>query len=186
MATNDSTMDALRSSRLIAYTVGALALVAGLVLLFWPDRTIVVVARLAGILLVVVGVSGAIEAVTNRGRGTYWGLLLLRGLVDLAFGLVLVFWPGVTVTVVVWLVGLNLVITGVLAGIVSFMMSKEEGRGAMLLRGGAGIVAGIVIMAWPSATLAVLAVLVAIALILTGLMLVISGVQLSRATVVTS
>ena len=39
MSDERTAMDVLRSSRAIAYTIGAVCLIAGLVLLFWPDRS---------------------------------------------------------------------------------------------------------------------------------------------------
>ncbi|MCU0268982.1 MAG: DUF308 domain-containing protein [Acidimicrobiales bacterium] len=179
-------MDLLRGSRIVAYSVGAISLAAGLVLLFWPDRTIVVVARIAGVLIAAIGLGECIEAVTNRGRGSYWGLLLLRGLINLAMGLLLLFWPGVTVQVVVWVFGLDLLITGAIGLIASFRVPKEWGRSGLMIRGGVGIVLGILIMAWPSVTLWILAVLIALQLILAGVVLLWSGYQLGKAEVVTS
>ena len=73
-----------------------------------------VVVRLLGILFVVTGFGEAVEAVTGHRQGSYWGLLLLRGAVNLALGLAMIFWPGVTVTVAVWLLGVDLLLTGVL------------------------------------------------------------------------
>jgi uncharacterized membrane protein HdeD (DUF308 family) len=187
MATEDrSTFDLLRSSRITAYTLGALALVAGLVLLFWPDRTVVVVARILGILFVVTGFGQALEAVTAHRSGSYWGLLLLRGLVNLGFGLVLIFWPDVTVNVVVWLIGLDLVITGLLGLIVSGRVPEDMGRSSLRWQCVITIVVGIVIMVWPSESVNVIAVLVAILLILIGLVLLASGYQLRKARVVTT
>ncbi len=183
MPEDRSTMDLLRSSRITAYALGAISLIAGLVLLFWPDRTWTVVARLIGVLFVVIGFGQAVEAVTTHRRGTYWGLLLLRGLINLGVGVALLFWPGVTVHVVVWLVGLDLVITGILALIVSFQVPKEMGRGGFLLQAIVTVVLGVLIMAWPSATLTVVSVLVAAVLILFGLMMLWSGYQLSRSRV---
>jgi len=186
MAMDDrSTMDLLRGSRITAYTVGALSLIAGIVLLVWPDRTTVVVARVLGILFVVVGFGQIVEAVTTHRQGNYWGLLLLRGVVNLGFGLALLFWPDVTVNVVIWLIGLNLVITGLLGIIVSFQVPKEMGRSAMGLQAVITIVLGALIMLWPSATLAVVAVLAGVVLVLVGLVLLASGYSLSKATVTT-
>ena len=46
----------IRESRTLAYALGGITLAAGLVLLFWPDRTIGVVARVAGLLMVIMGI----------------------------------------------------------------------------------------------------------------------------------
>ena len=182
-ADDRSTMDLLRGSRIAAYAVGAILLIAGIVLLFWPDRSLTVVARFIGIFLAVIGLAQAFEALTTHRKGTYWGLLLLRGLINLGFGLALLFWPSATVTVVVWLVGLDLVLTGIIAFIVSFQVPKEMGRSSFLLQAILTVVLGVLIMAWPSATLTVISVILAILLILFGLVLLISGYQLSKAVV---
>lgn len=175
-----STMDVLRGSRILAYSVGVLTLAAGAVLLFWPDRTIVVVARLAGILIGVVGIGELIEAVTHRSKGSYWGLLLLRGAANLVAGGLLLFWPDITTTVLVWVFGLDLVLTGIVGLIASRQVPKDL-RSSLTLRSIIGILFGIVVMAWPSATLSVVAIIVALQLVAIGLLLLWSGYQLSRA-----
>lgn len=179
-ADDRSTMDLLRGSRITAYSIGFISLVAGLVLLFRPDRELQIIAIILGFLFVVSGFGQAAEAVTTHRRGTYWGLLLIRGLVNFGFGLALIFWTGATVTVIVWLVGLDFVITGILAIVVSFMIGKEGGRGALLVEGIVTVGIGVVIMAWPEATKNVLGVVIGIGLTLLGLLFLFSGYQLSK------
>lgn len=179
MAEDRSTIAILRESRALAYSVGGLTLAAGVVLLVWPDRTVTVVARLVGLLLALVGAGDLLDTVRNHRRGSYWGLLALVGLSNLAFGLALLFWPGVTVSVVVWLVGLDLVLTGVLGLLVRGRM-PEEYRAGMLSRSVLTIAFGVAVMAWPSATLNVVAFLVGALLVAFGLVLLWSGRQISR------
>jgi uncharacterized membrane protein HdeD (DUF308 family) len=180
MTDDRSVLDVLRGSRILAYSVGALTLIAGVVLLFWPGRTIVVVARLAGILLIAVGIGESLEAVTSHRKGNYWGLLLIRGLLNLGAGALLVFWPGVTITVLVWIFGIDLILAGIVGIFASRGVPAELGRSGFLLRGIVGIAVGAIVIIWPQATLLVMAVLVAIQLIVIGLILVWSGWQLSR------
>lgn len=174
-----STIAILRESRALAYSVGALTLAAGVVLVFWPDRTVTVVARLVGLLLAVVGAGDLLDTLRNHRKGSYWGLLALVGLSNLAFGLALLFWPGVTVGVVVWLVGLDLVLTGVLGLLVRGRM-PEEYRAGMLGRSLLTIAFGVAVMVWPSATVNVVAFLVGALLVAFGLVLLWSGRQISR------
>jgi len=176
-----STLEVLRGSRILAYTIGAITLAAGLVLLFWPDRTITVVARLVGILVLLVGVGDLIETFRNHRSGSYWGLLALRGVVNVGFGLVLLFWPHITVTAMVWLFGLDLVFTGVL-GLIVYRRLPDEYRRPTLNRSIATIVFGLVIMIWPSHTLSVIAFLFAAMLVLFGALLLWSGWVLSKAS----
>jgi uncharacterized membrane protein HdeD (DUF308 family) len=184
MAMDDrSTIDLLRGSRITAYTIGVLSLIAGIVLLFWPDRTIVVVARLVGILILVIGVGQIIEAITTHRQGSYWGLLAFRGLINVIAGALLLFWPDITVTVVVWLLGLELVLVGLIGLFAATRVPKEMGRTPLVVQAVIGIALGVVIMVWPSATLSVIAVLAAIVMIVFGLMLLASGYQLSKVQV---
>jgi uncharacterized membrane protein HdeD (DUF308 family) len=176
-----TTLDVLRGSRILAYTVGLLSLAGGLVLLFWPDRTIVVVARLIGVFLVAIGLGEAFEASTSHRKGSYWGLLLARGVINVVMGGLLLFWPDVTVTVLVWLFGLDLMITGVIGLFASRHVPPELGRSSLLFRSIVALVFGFVVVVWPDVTLWVLALLVAIQLVLVGLLLLWSGYQLTRA-----
>jgi uncharacterized membrane protein HdeD (DUF308 family) len=175
-----STLDVLRGSRTIAYVLGAITLVAGVVLLFWPHSTVTVVARLAGLLIAFVGLIDLAETLRNHRSGSYWGLLALCGLINVGFGLALLFWPHITITVIVWLFGLDLVLTGLL-GLLVFRRMPPEYRGATLTRSIVTIVLGIVVMVWPSTTLSVIAFLVAALLILFGITLLWSGYQISKA-----
>jgi len=179
-AEDRSTMDLLRGSRITAYSIGFISLIAGLVLLFRPDRELKIIAIILGFLFVVSGFSQAAEAVTTHRRGSYWGLLLIRGLINFGFGLALIFWTGATVTVIVWLVGLDFVITGLIALVVAFMIGKNEGRGALILEGIVTIGIGVVIMVWPTATVNVLGIVIGIGLVLLGLLFLFSGYQLSK------
>ena len=173
-------LEVLRSSRILAYTIGFLCLAAGLVLLFWPDRTIVVVARIAGILLAAVGLSEIVDSISNHRDGDYWGFLLLRGVLNAAAGVLLLFWPGVTVTVLVWLFGLDLILTGIIGLLVSRRVPSDHGRSSIVFRSIVGIAVGFVVVAWPDVTLAVLALLVALQLLAIGGILLWSGYQLTR------
>lgn len=185
-ADDRSTMDLLRGSRITAYSIGFISLIAGIVLLFRPDREIHIIAIIVGFLFVVSGFGQAAEAVTTHRKGSYWGLLLIRGLLNLGIGVALIFWSSATITAIVWLVGLDLVVTGLLALVVSFMLGKNEGRGAFFIEGLITIAVGIIIMVWPSATKNVLGIVLGIGLVLLGALFLFSGYQLSkmRATLV--
>ena len=186
MAADDrSTMDLLRGSRITSYSIGLVCLIAGVLLLVWPSATTSVVARILGVLFIVVGFGQAAEAVTTHRKGSYWGLLLLRGVINFGIGIALVFWTSATTSVIVWLVGLDFVVTGVLAVIVSFMLPKEMGRGGLIVQGLISIALGAVIF-WAGADsiLNLAAVVIGIVLIALGALFLWSGYQLSKARAV--
>ena len=185
MADMDATADqrsaiaVVRDSKMLAYSVGFLTLAAGIVLLFWPDRTLTVVARLTGLLLVVMGVGDLLDTIRNHRGMSYWGLLLLRAIINLAFGLALLFWPGVTINVLVWLVGLDLVLAGAL-GLLARGQMAPEFKSTVTARSVVTILFGIAIMVWPSATVSVVAFIVGGVLALTGLVFLWSGYKVGK------
>lgn len=183
-ADDRSAIDLLRGSRITAYSIGFLSLAAGLILLFWPNRTVHVVAVILGILFVVTGFGQAAEALTTHRKGSYWGLLLLRGVINIGIGLALIFWSSATITAVVWLIGLDFVITGVLALIVSFMVGKDMGRGRLMIEAIITIGIGIVVMAWPNSIKYAASIVIGIVLVFLGLLFLFSGYQLSKAKAV--
>jgi uncharacterized membrane protein HdeD (DUF308 family) len=82
----------------------------------------------------------------------------------------------------VWLIGLDFVLTGVLALIASLMVDKEMGRGSLIIHGLLSIGVGIAVMAWPNSIKYAAAILIAIVLILIGLLMLGTGYQLSKAS----
>lgn len=181
MTEDRSTLDAMRSSRLVAYTVGAVCLAAGLFLLLWTDRSETIIGRIAGVLLLLIGLSEVFEAVRTHREGSYWGLLALRGALNVVVGGALLFWPNPTLAVLVWLIGLDLVLTGVIGLIASLRIPAELGRSAVVVRSVVGLAFGVVIMVWPDETVAVLMWIIGLQLILLGLILLWSGYQVSKA-----
>ena len=154
MAGDRSAISVVRESKMLAYTVGAISLVAGLVLLFWPDRTLTVVARLAGVLLVIVGIGDLLETIRHHRGMSYWGLMMIRAVINLAFGL-----------------------------LARGQMAPEY-KSSVTSRSIVTILFGIAIMVWPHATVAVVAFLVGALLVLFGLIFLWSGYQISKVRVI--
>lgn len=179
MAEDRGALDIVRESRVLAFTLGTIMLIAGVILLAWPKSTLHVVAWLSGLLLVVVGIGDVADTFRNHRAGSYWGLMLLRGLINVGFGLALVLWPKPTVGVLVWLIGLDLVLAGVV-GLVFRGQMPPEFRAGTRNRSILTIVFGVIIMVWPKATVAAVALLAGLSLVLTGLVLLWTGWQIGK------
>lgn len=187
MPTPSEQLALLRTSRSIALIAGVLALTGGVLVLAWPDKTIETIAIVVGIFLAVGGLAQIIDALVTHKAGTYWGLLLLRGLLDLAVGLVAVFWPDITIWALVLLVGIELILAGVVSVLVALRVPKElEQHSRFLWRGLLSILIGIVVIAWPKATVTVVAVLLGLYLVIFGLVLLWAGYQLGKVDRLTS
>lgn len=172
----------LKTSKLAAYLGGILVLIAGIVVLAWPKGTIKVVAVIVGVALVIAGLAQIVDALGTRQAGSYWGLLLFRGALELIVGLVAVFWPGITIWALVLLFGIELLFSGFLSIFLSFQIPAEHATKSFhLWRGILSILAGLVVLIWPGATVWVLVVVVGIYFVFAGLLLLYIGFQLGRA-----
>jgi uncharacterized membrane protein HdeD (DUF308 family) len=101
-----------RGHRMAGVLLGALAIVAGLIVIRHPGGSLTVLALGIGIYLVV---AGSLQLVSAMETAEARGLLIAVGLFDLAAGIVIVAWPdfGVkTLGVVVGLVFLIRALTG--------------------------------------------------------------------------
>lgn len=99
----------------------------------------------------------------------YWWLFLVSGLFSLFIGATLVLWPGKTLTVVGWLIGLWMLFFGVLRVVMALFGGKADGRWIVLIVGIVGIVLGIVVMKNPAGTIGIIALIAAIFWIISGI-----------------
>ena len=86
-------------------------------------------------------------------------------------------------TVLVWLVGIDMSVTGVIGLIVSRQLPKEFQR-VVVIRSVLTVIFGVVVIAWPSATLSAIAFLVGSLLALFGVVLLWTAYELTRFKVV--
>lgn len=98
-----------------------------------------------------------------------WPFLASLGIVNLVIGILAIFWPGVTLTVVVFLFGIQLLIIGVLRIVLSLVLADLESRWLGVLIGILGVVVGLLVMREPLRSLEVLVTLVGILWIVWGI-----------------
>jgi uncharacterized membrane protein HdeD (DUF308 family) len=98
-------------------------------------------------------------------------LLALRGLAALAFGILAVIWPGVTLVALAILFGAYALVNGVFTMIAAFRRPQDAARRtAQVIAGVLGVLAGLVALIWPGVTALVLVVLFGAWAIVTGAM----------------
>jgi uncharacterized membrane protein HdeD (DUF308 family) len=112
-----------------------------------------------------------------------WRMVAARGVLAIAFGVVALVWPGLTVTVLVLLFGAFVLIDGLasLALAVSFPVEARHRRKALLLEGVAGVLVGAVTFAWPGITGLALLWIIALWAIVTGIFEIAAAMRLRRA-----
>lgn len=109
-----------------------------------------------------------------------WWVLVLRGVMAILFGALAMFWPGITVAVLILLYGAYALVDGVFAVIAAIMNRTQGQRWWTLLEGLAGIAAGVIAFAWPGLTAFALLYLIAGWAVVTGIFEIIAAIELRR------
>jgi uncharacterized membrane protein HdeD (DUF308 family) len=160
---------------------GVVSIIAGVLVLAWPGPTLVVLAVLFGVELIVWGIYRLIGAITfgdaGGGARTLWAIL---GVLSLLLG----FYALRHIVITLLALGLLLGIFWLVDGIGLIVSAVEHrgmpGRGLSLLSGVLGVIAGLVLLVWPSISLLTLAWLAGLWLLVVGVMQVGVAVQLRR------
>lgn len=150
------------SSWAILLGVGVVAIILGLVVVANIWESLRFLGIVAGLVLLFAGVVGIAVGARQGGGG------ILGPIVALIGGVVLLFWPGLTMKALAVIVGLTFIgWGGVQSGLA--IASSREGRSGMLVSGVLILLLGVVVVAWPGPTLALLTTLVGIAVIAAGI-----------------
>lgn len=106
-----------------------------------------------------------------------WWAVVLRGLVMVVFGVLALSWPDKTVTVLLSVFGIIMLAYGIVMLIEALLAKREEEQSSVWPLVGAivAITAGVLTMAWPSATGRVVLYIIAIWAIVSGVIEVIAG-----------
>jgi uncharacterized membrane protein HdeD (DUF308 family) len=158
---------------------GLIALAAGILLLVWPGRTLLVVAVILGVYLVAVGILEMITALATPGLLAMERVFpAILGLLAVGAGTIVIVRPEGSVLAVALAAGIFLMVAGLAAG-VSAIRSPET-RGADALRAVVNLAAGIVVVAWPDVTVTVIAIVLGIALTARGAIEIVASIVLAR------
>jgi uncharacterized membrane protein HdeD (DUF308 family) len=150
---------------------GIVSLLAGLAVLVWPDRTLIVVAVLFGIQLIVAGIFRFVSAfATDDLTGGTRVLLALLGVLSLIIGLYAVRHVYVTLLALALLLGIFWIINGATELFMALSHRGMPDRGWVGVLGVLSIIAGIILLAYPGISLVTLAVLLSVWLLVLGIM----------------
>ena len=161
----------LSTWRQMSLVGGIVAILLGVVLLVWPDRTLLVLAALLGIWLVILGIVRLADAVTGRelgGSGRWFSVL--AGVIYLLAGIVVLSNLHGSLKFLALLIGLAWIFSGASEIIAGF--TRVRGAGAKIgtiILGLINVALGVVVLFWPGITLIVLVWITAIWLIFIGL-----------------
>ncbi len=111
----------------------------------------------------------------------HWWLVALRGALFVVFGILAWIWPGPTVLALVLLWGAFAIADGVIALITAFRI-RDSGRPLwpLVLIGLAGVIAGVLAVAWPGVTALVLLMFIAAWAIVIGVLQIVTAIRIRK------
>ena len=158
---------------------GIVTLLAGLLALAWPGRTIVVVAVLFGIQLVVAGIFRFIVALAaDEESGGARALLALLGVLSFIVGLYALRNVLVTIAALALLLGIFWIVNGAVEAFTALSHRGMQGRGWTIFMGLLSVVAGVVVLVYPGISLATLAIVLGFWLLVYGIMEIVLAFRL--------
>jgi uncharacterized membrane protein HdeD (DUF308 family) len=174
----DSTEKYFHGLGTAAIAAGVIGVVCGLVAIFWPKIPLLTLAIVAGFYLLCLGVLSIARAFAGDRDAGARALNAVLGLLGIVVGVAIIRRPGDSVLVVVIAVGLWLLAAGTVEAVTALAMPGYRLVG--LLTGAADVILGILILSWPKASVATVAVLVGIAFVIRGALMVYGGIQLRK------
>ncbi|WP_034485339.1 HdeD family acid-resistance protein [Actinomadura oligospora] len=108
----------------------------------------------------------------------HWWALLIRGVFAILFGVLALFWPGITVWALTVLFGAYALVDGVIALAGAFSGVEGESRGWLAVAGVCGILLGLMAFIWPAATALVLLLLIAFWAVIVGVLEIVGAIRL--------
>lgn len=117
------------------------------------------------------------EAMLRIAKDVWW-VLLVRGIVAIAFGIVALAWPHATVKALIVVVGVFWIVDGVVSAARAIAARKYVNSWVWWLAGAlVSVVCGVVLFAWPAITAVAFAYLVGFWAILLGVLEIIGAFQ---------
>jgi uncharacterized membrane protein HdeD (DUF308 family) len=120
--------DASGGTRAAYVIIGLLAAVAGLYCLRHLSVTVILLGFIVGVFWVLHGIVDLIVALTGPGPGRLMQALV--GVVSLAAGLVVMFWPSISLTILLAVIGIWLMFYGLMLAVMAFQFRRLTRAGA--------------------------------------------------------
>lgn len=173
---------AKRTIRIVYGVVGVVALLLGLALLIWPGKTLVAVAIALGIYFVVSGVIRVIGAIVENGLPGGWRVLdIIVGIILVIGGVVMlkntVLSTAMLTILVTLTVGIGWIMEGVMALVETWRLPKS---GWAIFYAIISILAGIVVLFSPFASVIILVIFAGVAMVVMGILAIIRAFRFGK------
>jgi uncharacterized membrane protein HdeD (DUF308 family) len=149
---------------------GALAIVFGILALFWLEPTKLVLVLLFGVFSIVDGIFAIATGTASRGYFERWWALLLEGITGIVIGVLAFYWPDVTALVLLYFIAVRAITTGFFEVLAAIEFRQVfPGEWTMIIGGLLPVLLGTLLFVFPAEGTVSLVWLISIYAILAGL-----------------
>jgi uncharacterized membrane protein HdeD (DUF308 family) len=149
---------------------GVLAIVFGILALFWPEPTALDLVLLFGVFSIVDGIFAIAAGVASRGYFERWWALLLAGITGIVIGVVIFYWPDVTALLLLSCIAIRMVTTGIFEIVAAIEFRQVfPGEWTMIIGSMLSVFLGIWLFVFPAQGTGSLVWLISIYAIIAGL-----------------
>jgi uncharacterized membrane protein HdeD (DUF308 family) len=174
-------VDRARTTSILTIVTGVSALVFGILILIWPQTTLLVVAVLFGLQLLIFGivriVSGAMDSYPE---GWHRGLSITLGVLIVLAGILCIRNPALSLLTIIVLVAIGWLVDGVI-NIVLGAQSRPGDRLGRILMGVVFLIGAVLLLVFPTSALLTFVLLGGWILIVFGIVILIAGILGLRA-----
>ncbi len=135
----------------LAIAQGVLAILFGIVALFWPGLTVALLIVLFSVFILVWGIVGVVVGLSTLGANKFWWLEVIFSLLAIGAAVYMLRNPVETAAIFVFFIGLTFLVRGVI-DLLEGLFDRErtsDGRIFAVLAGVIGVIAGIVTLLYP-------------------------------------
>jgi uncharacterized membrane protein HdeD (DUF308 family) len=157
---------------------GVVAILFALTAFAMPGLTLTILVYFFAAYLLVDGIFALIAGLRAAERHERWGMLAVEGVVNIAAGVIIVMWPGLTLLYFIYLAGFWAIISGVTLLIDAFRLHRQHGEWLMILAGVASVVWGALVVLFPVAGILVWAWWIAAYALIFGIAMLILAFRL--------
>lgn len=151
VALDDTAKHLLNSLWWMALVKGLAAVAFGIVAVFWPALTLVVLVYLFSAYILVSGITNIFWGVSSARRGSMWLLIVILGILEVGVGVYAVQHPLISFAALILLIGFSFIFRGIIELVLAFMeIPIDRANRALLTIGGVlAILAGIIVLVQP-------------------------------------
>ncbi|HET9947819.1 MAG TPA: HdeD family acid-resistance protein [Longimicrobiales bacterium] len=160
---------------------GVVAILFGLLALFYPQKTLAVLVLLFGIYVMMDGAFMVVSALARRHGERPWVALLLGGVVAIGVGIVTLRLPGLTATALLMLIAIWAILIGLVEIVMAIRLRKVmRGEWLFVLAGLAAVAFGVLMIARPAVGALAILLWIGVYAVFSGILLLAFGFRLRR------